>query len=56
MPYGAFAKIKKDKILLKAIYADPEGKKIVYDEIISSKDAANKQSAKLAKSLLSVFN
>ena len=56
VPYGAFAKIKKDKILLKAIYADPEGKKIVYDEIISSKDAANKQSAKLAKSLLSVFN
>ena len=56
VPYGAYAIIKNEKIFIKAIYADKEGKKIVFDEVTTNKESANKEAKKLAKKLMSKFN
>ncbi len=55
MPYGAYAKIDNDKVILKAIYSDIEGNNIIYEHYISHKKQIHQESQKLARKVLLAF-
>jgi hydroxymethylbilane synthase len=55
MPYGAYAKIHDDTLVLKAIYSDLEGNNIIHEQYTSDKKHIREQSEKLAKKVLLAF-
>ena len=55
MPYGAYAKMHDDNVILKAIYSDIEGNNIIYEQYLSHKKQIYQESQKLARKVLLAF-